>query len=226
MDTNPQGEIINMSSNEEEEEDVETLHDNVSVSSIGQSIAEQSETVSGDSIRPTASSSPHACENKTEIESGQQTDLLFLDKFKQLKRSNSIVSSLKVKDGYGSGVWYLFSYWANEAWLYEFLAWLISCYCFGGIVITLLTHNGQPIPEWPFDITVNAIVSALSTVMSSALLVPVSNAIGQAKWSWIVKERHRKLEEIAVFDEASRVGWGSLVLLMKKGLRYHSNFPF
>ncbi|KAK7955190.1 hypothetical protein PG988_015884 [Apiospora saccharicola] len=218
MDTNPPVEIIDIPSNEDEE-DIETLHDNVSVISIGQSIAEQPETVSADSIHKADSPSPHAYDNNTETEAGQQTELLFLDNFKQLKRSNSIASSLKVRDGYGSGAWYRFSYWANEAWLYEFLAWLISCYCFGGIVITLLTHSGQPIPEWPFDITINAIVSALSTVMSSALLVPVSNAIGQAKWSWIVKERRCKLEDIAVFDEASRGGWGSLVLLMKKGLR-------
>ena len=198
---------------------METLHDDVSVSSLDQSIAEQPETLSGDSIQPAASVSPDAGETNAEAETAQQTELLFLDNFKQLKRSNSIASSLQVKDGYGSGAWYRFSYWANEAWLYEFLAWLISCYCFGGIVITLLAHNGQPIPEWPLDITINAIVSALSTVMSSALLVPVSNAIGQAKWSWIVKERRRELEDIAVFDEASRGGWGSLVLLMKKGLR-------
>ncbi|KAK8066844.1 hypothetical protein PG997_013591 [Apiospora hydei] len=208
-----------MCSNEEGGgEDADTLRDNVSVSSLGQSITEQSETTLRDSTRQDASPSHHSERDNTETEDGQQTELLFLDSFRQLKRSKSIASSLKVRDGYGTGTWYRFSYWATEAWLYEFLAWLISCYCFGGIVITLLTHNGQPIPEWPFDITINALVSAMSTIMSSALLVPVSNAIGQAKWSWIVKRR-RKLEDIAVYDEASRGSWGSLVLLMKKGFR-------
>ncbi|KAK8017806.1 hypothetical protein PG993_014132 [Apiospora rasikravindrae] len=82
----------------------------------------------------------------------------------------------------------------------------------------LSIHRGQPIPEWPFDITINALVSVLSTIMGSTLLVPVSSAVGQAKWSWIGKER-RQLADIAIYDEASRGPWGSVVLLANKGLR-------
>ncbi|KAK8135555.1 hypothetical protein PG984_003495 [Apiospora sp. TS-2023a] len=216
MDTNPATEIFDTSSCEDETD--ETLHDNVSVSSIGQSIAEQSETVLGGSVGRAASSSPQADDNNTETESGQRPELISLERYRELKQPKSVAPSLMVRDGYSIGVWHRFSYWATETWLYEFLAWMLSLYCFGGIIVTFALHHDQPVPEWPFDITINALVSALSTVMGSALLVPLSGIIGQAKWSWVAKG-HRKLADMVVYDEASRGPWGSLMLLLKKGFR-------
>ncbi|KAK8030381.1 hypothetical protein PG990_000115 [Apiospora arundinis] len=191
----------------------------MSVSSIGEEQSEEpAVTVSRDSNHQSVASSIHEDGGNTQTEIGQSAEESFLNNYARIKRSKSIASSLQVRDGYGTGFWYRFSYWATEMWFYDFLAWLISFYCFAGIVVTLLLHRDQPIPEWPFDITINALVAALSTVMVSTLLVPVSNTIGQLKWSWI-QEDHRKLEDIAIYDEASRGPWGSLVLLLKKGFR-------
>lgn len=201
---------------------VNTLHDNISASSIEDTTIEQARTDSQDPILGTSSSRLPSDEINTQTEPGSMTELLSLKHLQKSKRSNSITSSLQVSDGYDTGLWHKFSYWATEMWFYDFCAWLISCYCFAGIVITLMVHRDQPIPEWPFNITINALVSALSTVMGSALLVPVSNAIGQSKWSWIQKDR-RKLEDIAIYDDASRGPWGSLVFLQRKGFRYDSH---
>ncbi|KAK8110259.1 uncharacterized protein PG998_006716 [Apiospora kogelbergensis] len=197
---------------------VNTLHDNISTSSIEDTTIEQAGTGSRDPILGTSPSRPPSDEINTQTEPASTTELLSLKRLQKSKRSNSIASSLQVRDGYDTGLWHNFSYWATEMWFYDFCAWLISCYCFAGIVITLMVHRDQPIPEWPFNITINALVSALSTVMGSALLVPVSNAIGQSKWSWIQKDR-RKLEDIAIYDDASRGPWGSLVFLQRKGFR-------
>ncbi|KAK7910675.1 hypothetical protein PG985_013156 [Apiospora marii] len=230
-----------------EEEDADTLHDNISVSSFGQTIAEQADVLEQeetaiqaenntlqDSTQEAAPlpppkddpfpppkdspSPPPKDKNSTEAEVEQLTELMFLEKYHQLKRSKSVTSSLKVRDGYETEARHRFAYWATETWLYEFLAWMLSCYCFGGIVVTLALHHDKPIPEWPFDITINAVVSALSTIMGSALLVPLSSIIGQAKWSTVLNRR-RKLADIVAYDEASRGPWGSVTLLCKKGLR-------
>ncbi|KAI0011043.1 hypothetical protein F4779DRAFT_626726 [Xylariaceae sp. FL0662B] len=107
-----------------------------------------------------------------------------------------------------------FEQWAVDKWLFDFLAWALSAVAMSGIVITLLLHADRPLPSWPFSITVNALISVLATISTSALLVPVTGTIGQRKWHWLSSGNHR-LSDLELYDEASRGPWGSLLLLVQ-----------
>ena len=62
------------------------------------------------------------------------------------------------------------------------------------------------------DITPNALLSILAAVGKSSLLLPMSSAIGQMKWSYFGK-RPRALIDMQRFDEASRGPIGAVSLL-------------
>jgi hypothetical protein len=55
----------------------------------------------------------------------------------------------------------------------------------------------------------------LSKVASAALLLPVSEALGQLKWSWFQGGKSQKMWDFEIFDNASRGPWGSLLLLVR-----------
>ncbi|KAI0436476.1 hypothetical protein F4803DRAFT_223442 [Xylaria telfairii] len=110
------------------------------------------------------------------------------------------------------------SQWANDRWLFEIGALLISAATLGGIVVTLTLHADRPLPQWPFGITINALVSTLSTISKSALLMALGAAIGQRKWIRLSRGVN-PLSDLEVYDEASRGPWGSLSLLRSVGVR-------
>ncbi|PVH83592.1 hypothetical protein DL98DRAFT_486436 [Cadophora sp. DSE1049] len=60
-------------------------------------------------------------------------------------------------------------------------------------------------------ITINSILSWLSTIARSALLVPITKGISQLKWTWFSSVQ--RLADLQRFDDASRGPWGSLMLL-------------
>ncbi|KAI0490398.1 hypothetical protein F4859DRAFT_7077 [Xylaria cf. heliscus] len=110
------------------------------------------------------------------------------------------------------------SQWAEDRWLFEIGALLISAATLGGIIVTLTLHADRPLPQWPFGITINALVSTLSTISKSALLMALGAAIGQRKWIRLSRGEN-PLSDLKVYDEASRGPWGSLSLLKSIGLR-------
>jgi hypothetical protein len=59
-------------------------------------------------------------------------------------------------------------------WLTELLASLIALLAFAAIVITLATHNGRPLPNWPFGISINALVSIFAVILKGTMMVPVA----------------------------------------------------
>lgn len=71
-----------------------------------------------------------------------------------------------------------------KRWLMEIISWVVSALAMAGIVIVLIVYQRQPLPRWPFGLTVNAYISVLAKVASAALLLPVSEALGQLKWNW------------------------------------------
>lgn len=60
-------------------------------------------------------------------------------------------------------------------------------------------------------ITLNAFVAVFSAVAKAALILPVSEAIGQLKWIWF--RDGRRLYDFHAFDNASRGPLGSVLLL-------------
>ncbi|KAL5389328.1 hypothetical protein PMIN02_007408 [Paraphaeosphaeria minitans] len=79
----------------------------------------------------------------------------------------------------------------------------------------LFFYREQRIPKWPLGLTLNAYISVLAKIASASLLLPVSEAIGQLKWSWFHKGKSKKMWDFEIFDNASRGPWGSLLLLVR-----------
>lgn len=86
-----------------------------------------------------------------------------------------------------------------------------------GLVAILFVYNGKPNPEWSMahigSITLNTIISIISTVFRATLLVPVAQSISQSCWVWF--KRPRPLQDVVYYDFASRGPYGSLQLLSR-----------
>lgn len=113
----------------------------------------------------------------------------------------------------------LWNYTASRSvvkrWLLEVISWSLSAACMAGIVIMLLKYQDRRIPNWPLGLTLNAYISVLAKIASAALLLPVSEALGQLKWSWFQGDNSKKMWDFEIFDNASRGPWGSLLLIIR-----------
>ena len=79
------------------------------------------------------------------------------------------------------------------------------------LIILLAVYDGHEIFDW-HGVTLNAIVSLLSTASKAALLFALAESVGQ--WKWILfSSRSRPLLDLERIDSASRGPWGSLQLL-------------
>ncbi|KAJ3578589.1 hypothetical protein NPX13_g1975 [Xylaria arbuscula] len=79
--------------------------------------------------------------------------------------------------------------WATDYWIWELISWLISSVLLAGVILTLSLHQNQPLPEWPFGITINALISFLSSLSTSALIGVVASIIGQGGWATLTSAK-------------------------------------
>ncbi|KAF2115457.1 hypothetical protein BDV96DRAFT_492941 [Lophiotrema nucula] len=100
----------------------------------------------------------------------------------------------------------------TDWWWWELFSWLVAFMCVAAIVGVLAFYDGKRQPDFIVPgVTLNAYVSVFAAIAKAALILPVSEAIGQLKWMWF--QRDRKLWDFHTFDGASRGPWGSLMLL-------------
>ncbi|KAI6080531.1 hypothetical protein F4821DRAFT_55152 [Hypoxylon rubiginosum] len=85
------------------------------------------------------------------------------------------------------------------------------------IVGTLYPHSGQLIPQWPFRISVNALLSVYSVVFRICLTFIVASCIGQLQWTWFSLDR--PLYDMVRYTNAANGSWGSFQLLWTQGVR-------
>jgi hypothetical protein len=78
------------------------------------------------------------------------------------------------------------------------------------IVTLLRIVDNQVLPNLPLGITVNTYVSFFSVISKASMLVAVSESISQLKWLWF--RQPRTLQDIQMFDDASRGPLGALRL--------------
>lgn len=100
----------------------------------------------------------------------------------------------------------------TDWWWWELGSWLVSFACVSTIIGLLLYYDGRPQPNHVIKgITLNTFIAVFAAVAKAALILSVSEAIGQLKWIWF--RRERKLFDFHAFDNASRGPWGSAILL-------------
>jgi hypothetical protein len=107
----------------------------------------------------------------------------------------------------------------TDWWWWELASWLVSFSCVTAILGLLLYYNGRKQPSHVVrGITLNAFIAIFSGIAKAAMILPVSEAIGQLKWIWL--KRERKLFDVLAFDNASRGPLGSLMLLSTTKCKY------
>lgn len=98
-------------------------------------------------------------------------------------------------------------------WWLCILSVFASLCAIAAIVGLLAFVDGKPIPRLPLQITVNTYVSFFSTVAKGTMLVAVNECISQLKWLWF--REPRTLQDIQIFDDASRGPFGAVRLMFR-----------
>ncbi|TGJ87598.1 hypothetical protein E0Z10_g1165 [Xylaria hypoxylon] len=98
------------------------------------------------------------------------------------------------------------------SWIPEIIAVSISLGAVGSIMGVLAKFNGHALPEWPYYITLNALIAVLAAVTTATMNISLQNSMSQLKWIRFNESRTR-LSEMESFDEASRGTWGAIKLL-------------
>ncbi|KAH6873906.1 hypothetical protein B0T10DRAFT_588399 [Thelonectria olida] len=108
-----------------------------------------------------------------------------------------------------------YSRFSPTEWLLELLTSILSLILLA--VIALSRPGTSPsLSAWDIPVSLNAVISILTTACSAALMHGVSEFISQLKWLHF-KDGPEKLKDFETFDEASRGPWGSLKFLFKGG---------
>lgn len=104
----------------------------------------------------------------------------------------------------------------HRLWLVELLATCISILFLAAVFGVLKVFNLWAVTgEGIFSGLPTTLINSLTTVMRTAMLLPVATALAQLQWSWFQTER--ELLDIETFADATRGVLGSFVLLTKMG---------
>lgn len=67
-------------------------------------------------------------------------------------------------------------------WWQEILSAISSILCTVAIVVILYNVDGKPLTKWTVPISLNVVISILSTAGKAGLILPVAECISQLKW--------------------------------------------
>ena len=96
---------------------------------------------------------------------------------------------------------------ARFPWLLEILSCLVATAALSGIVITLLLHQGRPLPQWPSMISINSLVAIFSAIFKAAILLPVAEGKREPLLARPQPDVHRhKPTKMALVPQCSLLG--------------------
>ena len=70
------------------------------------------------------------------------------------------------------------------------------------MVGTLQPHQGKPLPQWPYQISVNTLISIYAVVLKVTVLLVTAEGLGQLKWRRF--QGDRPLNDLVKYDQATR----------------------
>lgn len=109
----------------------------------------------------------------------------------------------------------LLSCWSK--WNWEIANSAISIIALAATIGTLLSHQDQPLPQWPFHISINALLSIYSVVLKGSATFVIQSCIGQHQWLWM--RQKRLLVDILRYYSAGSGVWGSSKWLVFRRLQ-------
>ncbi|KAJ5365853.1 hypothetical protein N7517_008739 [Penicillium concentricum] len=110
-------------------------------------------------------------------------------------------------------IWKLIS----DLFIWEILAMVLSSALLVAIVVILTQYDDRPQPSW--TLSLNSVISWLSTVSKGCVLFSISEGIGQLKWVWFTR-KSRPLVDLSIFDGASRGLWGCAALVWRQRAKH------
>lgn len=88
--------------------------------------------------------------------------------------------------------------------LIELSGMVLSLAATAAIIGVLLQYHDRPLQDWPYHITINTLISFLNSLAKGSMLLVIASAISQLKWSWFHHSGARPLNDMQLFDNASR----------------------
>ncbi|KAJ5197487.1 hypothetical protein N7449_007966 [Penicillium cf. viridicatum] len=106
----------------------------------------------------------------------------------------------------------------SNLFIWEVLAMVLSSGVLVAIVVILTQYDDRPQPAWRL-VSLNSVISWLSTVSKGCVLSAISEGIGQLKWVWFTR-KSRPLVDLGAFDGASRGVYGCAGLVWRLRARH------
>ncbi|PYH93327.1 hypothetical protein BO71DRAFT_355538, partial [Aspergillus ellipticus CBS 707.79] len=107
---------------------------------------------------------------------------------------------------------------SSDWFAWEFARVTLSAAILAAMIILLAVYNQRHQPGWR-SISLNSVVSWLSTFSQASLLLAIGELLGQLKWVWFAQQA-RPLSGLRSFDSASRGALGSLKLVWELHARH------
>ena len=105
-----------------------------------------------------------------------------------------------------------------KPWWLEIGACILFLVFLGALTATLHPHQGKPLPDWPYHLSVNNLISIYVVVLKSTMLLVTTEGLAQLKWKLL--EKSRPLQDLVKYDDATRGPIGALGLLWNLRLRH------
>ncbi|KAH8743762.1 hypothetical protein F5883DRAFT_388839, partial [Diaporthe sp. PMI_573] len=99
-------------------------------------------------------------------------------------------------------------------WWQEMLSAMLSMLCTVVIIVILYKVDDKLLADWDEPVSLNAVISVLSTAVKAGLILPVAECISQLKWIYLQSSKSH-LEQLQVFDNASRGPAGSFLFFLQ-----------
>lgn len=114
-------------------------------------------------------------------------------------------------------------------WKWETASCFLAVGSLLAIIATVYPYNGHPLPQWPYGLSINSLISIYTTIMKAAMYSILAQGtyihrvmnlvlgpdfiigLGQLKWTWFGTPR--RLDHLESFDDASRGALGAAKLL-------------
>lgn len=106
----------------------------------------------------------------------------------------------------------------SDLFIWEVLAMILSSGLLVAIVVLLSQYDDKPQPTWKY-VSLNSVISWLSTISKGCVLFCLSEGIGQLKWVWFTRKT-QPLVDLSTFDGASRGIWGCGALVWRLRAKY------
>lgn len=110
--------------------------------------------------------------------------------------------------------------WINDHWALEIascIGGLVALFCIVGV---LLEYDGSAIPEWPYGITINSVLSWIVLVFNAFMLGTIATCFGQMAWVNFNSPTDKPLSDVSSYHWASRGAIGCVAFIWASRMRF------